>query len=294
MLERLTERLPRALLRWSLRAPLAGAAGARAGRRGELVAVHAAAKSGAGADGGPRRDPRHRPRARGRHARLHGALPATPIERDLQRSTPEVDRCFVVRRRSRRCRRASRSCGLSRLGRAHAHARGRSRDELQPKFVGDARRAAPSRSTPPSLGPGLRASGRSTSSSSPRPRYEELQQRDATASSPRWREEPGPACSLDTDLQLNKPELVGGRRPRQARPTSACRSRPSARTLETMLGGRQVTRYKRDGEQYDVIVQVGAPRTATTPRRHRATSTCAAANDADGAARQRWSRCARR
>jgi len=28
------------------------------------------------------------------------------------------------------------------------------------------------------------------------------------------------------------------------------------RTLETMLGGRQVTRYKQDGEQYDVVVQV--------------------------------------
>jgi multidrug efflux pump len=28
------------------------------------------------------------------------------------------------------------------------------------------------------------------------------------------------------------------------------------RTLETMLGGRQVTRFKRDGEQYDVIVQI--------------------------------------
>jgi multidrug efflux pump len=28
------------------------------------------------------------------------------------------------------------------------------------------------------------------------------------------------------------------------------------RTLETMLGGRQVTRFKKDGEQYDVIVQV--------------------------------------
>ena len=29
------------------------------------------------------------------------------------------------------------------------------------------------------------------------------------------------------------------------------------RTLETLLGGRQVTRFKRDGEQYDVIVQAG-------------------------------------
>ena len=28
------------------------------------------------------------------------------------------------------------------------------------------------------------------------------------------------------------------------------------RTLETMLGGRQVTRFKRSGKQYDVIVQV--------------------------------------
>jgi len=28
-----------------------------------------------------------------------------------------------------------------------------------------------------------------------------------------------------------------------------------ARTVETMLGGRTVTRYKRDGEQYDVVVQ---------------------------------------
>ena len=36
------------------------------------------------------------------------------------------------------------------------------------------------------------------------------------------------------------------------------------RTLETMLGGRQVTRFKRDGEQYDVIVQV-APLDRSTP-----------------------------
>ena len=31
-----------------------------------------------------------------------------------------------------------------------------------------------------------------------------------------------------------------------------------ARTVETMLGGRNVTRYKRDGEQYDVVVQTKA------------------------------------
>ena len=36
------------------------------------------------------------------------------------------------------------------------------------------------------------------------------------------------------------------------------------RTLETMLGGRVVTRFKKDGEQYDVIVQV-ADADRTTP-----------------------------
>ena len=30
------------------------------------------------------------------------------------------------------------------------------------------------------------------------------------------------------------------------------------RTLETLLGGRQVTRFKREGKQYDVIVQLEA------------------------------------
>jgi len=36
------------------------------------------------------------------------------------------------------------------------------------------------------------------------------------------------------------------------------------RTLQTMLGGRQVTRFKKEGEQYDVIVQV-APRERSRP-----------------------------
>jgi multidrug efflux pump len=41
-----------------------------------------------------------------------------------------------------------------------------------------------------------------------------------------------------------------------------------ARAIETMLGGRIVTRYKRDGEQYDVIVQTNPVR-ARHARRHR-------------------------
>jgi multidrug efflux pump len=36
------------------------------------------------------------------------------------------------------------------------------------------------------------------------------------------------------------------------------------RTMETMLGGRQVTRYKQNGEQYDVLVQM-APADRTRP-----------------------------
>jgi multidrug efflux pump len=36
------------------------------------------------------------------------------------------------------------------------------------------------------------------------------------------------------------------------------------RALQTMLGGQQITRFKRDGEQYDVIVQV-APRDRSRP-----------------------------
>ncbi|MFZ9551784.1 MAG: efflux RND transporter permease subunit, partial [Hylemonella sp.] len=58
----------------------------------------------------------------------------------------------------------------------------------------------------------------------------------------------------DVDQPLNKPELK----------IDVDRDKASdlgvsvdvvARAIETMLGGRQVTRYKREGEQYDVIVQ---------------------------------------
>jgi multidrug efflux pump len=59
----------------------------------------------------------------------------------------------------------------------------------------------------------------------------------------------------DTDLRLNRPEL----RVRVDRDKAAdanVQIETVGRTIETMLGGRQVTRYKRDGEQYDVIVQV--------------------------------------
>ncbi|PKO87536.1 MAG: multidrug transporter AcrB [Betaproteobacteria bacterium HGW-Betaproteobacteria-12] len=68
------------------------------------------------------------------------------------------------------------------------------------------------------------------------------------------RKNPG-LTNVDTDLKLNKPELsVVVRRDKAADTGVAVES--IGRTLETLLGGRQVTRFKRDGEQYDVIVQV--------------------------------------
>ncbi|MGE5146474.1 MAG: efflux RND transporter permease subunit [Candidatus Eiseniibacteriota bacterium] len=62
--------------------------------------------------------------------------------------------------------------------------------------------------------------------------------------------------NLDTDLKLNKPEL----RVDVDREKAADLGIPVetiGRTLETMLGGRQVTRFKQNGKQYDVMVQVG-------------------------------------
>ncbi len=69
--------------------------------------------------------------------------------------------------------------------------------------------------------------------------------------------------NIESDLRLNTPELR----------VHVDRDKLSdvgvdvdtvGRTLETMLGGRQVTRYKDEGEQYDVIVQV-TPRDRSNP-----------------------------
>lgn len=59
----------------------------------------------------------------------------------------------------------------------------------------------------------------------------------------------------DSDLRLNRPELrVEVDRDKAA--DAGVQIETVGRTLETMLGGRQVTRFKRNGEQYDVMVQV--------------------------------------
>jgi multidrug efflux pump len=59
----------------------------------------------------------------------------------------------------------------------------------------------------------------------------------------------------DTDLRLNKPE-VSLQVDRERAADLGVSVEAVARTVETMLGGRNVTRYKREGEQYDVIVQL--------------------------------------
>ena len=69
--------------------------------------------------------------------------------------------------------------------------------------------------------------------------------------------------SVDTDLRLNKPEIsMDVDRERAA--DMGVPVENIARAVETMMGGRQVTRYKREGDQYDVMVQT-SPSERDTP-----------------------------
>ncbi|MFP5463537.1 MAG: efflux RND transporter permease subunit [Gammaproteobacteria bacterium] len=61
--------------------------------------------------------------------------------------------------------------------------------------------------------------------------------------------------NLDTDLKLNKPQLkVDVNRDKLA--NVGISAAEVGRTLETLLGGREVTRFKRAGKQYEVIVKL--------------------------------------
>jgi multidrug efflux pump len=63
--------------------------------------------------------------------------------------------------------------------------------------------------------------------------------------------------NLDSDLRLNKPQIeVEVNREKIA--DAGVGVGTVGRTLESLLGGRQVTRFNQNGEQYDVIVQVAA------------------------------------
>ncbi|MGD9509052.1 MAG: efflux RND transporter permease subunit, partial [Geminicoccaceae bacterium] len=57
------------------------------------------------------------------------------------------------------------------------------------------------------------------------------------------------------DLKLNKPQLKV-QIDREKAAMLGIDVETIGRTVETMLGGRQVTRFKREGKQYDVIVQL--------------------------------------
>ena len=113
--------------------------------------------------------------------------------------------------------------------------------------------------TPPSLGQGFRERPINyvivTSDS-----YENLskvvrQFQDALAKNPGF-------VQVDTDLRLNKPEIrMDVDRERAA--DMGVSVDAIARTVETMLGGRIVTRYKRGGEQYDVVVQTESTQRST-------------------------------
>ncbi|MGW8183146.1 MAG: efflux RND transporter permease subunit [Burkholderiales bacterium] len=62
-------------------------------------------------------------------------------------------------------------------------------------------------------------------------------------------------ANVDSDLKLNKPQLaVDIKRDKAA--AVGVQVETIGRTLETLLGGRQVTRFKRAGKQYDVIVKL--------------------------------------
>ncbi len=61
----------------------------------------------------------------------------------------------------------------------------------------------------------------------------------------------------DTDLRLNKPQLAVDI-DREKAASMGIDVETIGRTLETLLGGRQVTRFKQEGKQYDVILQLEA------------------------------------
>lgn len=90
--------------------------------------------------------------------------------------------------------------------------------------------------------------------------YEQLQEY-ATKIIERAQTNPG-LQNLDTDLKLNTPEFrVEIDRAKVA--DLGLDVTVVGRTLESLLGGRQVTRFEQNGEQYDVLVQLAALDRAT-------------------------------
>lgn len=106
--------------------------------------------------------------------------------------------------------------------------------------------------TPPSLGQGARSQPIEVIIQAPGS-YEELD--DITNKITQKLMENKGIVTPDSDLKLNKPEL----RVELNRDKAASMNvdvNVIGRTLETLLGSRQVTRFKRGSEQYDVMVQI--------------------------------------
>ena len=171
--------------------------------------------------------------------------------REIERiglSYPEFDRVFVVTGNP------TVSQGISFLRTTDWEQRSRSTQqlarELQPKF-----NALPGVNafpvTPPSLGQGFRERAINfvvvTSDS-----YANLSQVAQQIVAEMGRN-PG-LVQPDIDLRLNKPEIFI-QVDRQRAADAGVAVDQVARAIESMLGGRNVTRYKRAAEQYDVIVQ---------------------------------------
>jgi multidrug efflux pump len=105
---------------------------------------------------------------------------------------------------------------------------------------------------PPSLGQNSRAKPVNFVIQTSRP-YDELQKM-VDALLDKVRDYPG-LVDVDSDLKLNSPQLdIAVDREKAA--SMGIEIDALGRTLETMLGGRQVTRFKQQGEQYDVVVKI--------------------------------------
>ncbi len=107
-------------------------------------------------------------------------------------------------------------------------------------------------SNPPSLGQHSRSKPVNFVIQTSRP-YSELQEM-VDALLVKAQDYPG-LVDIDSDLKLNSPQLdISVDREKAA--SMGVEIDTLGRTLETMLGGRQVTRFKQDGEQYDVVVKI--------------------------------------
>ena len=195
--------------------------------------------------------------AAGLDAAVHGR--PDQADRGVLRADSRGRRVHGDLRASRPSSTATRSCGSS-PGRSGRSKQQQIADELRPKFA-----AIPGALAfpinPPSLGQSLPLDAGRV-----RDHVAGARTRSCSALVDRFLDEarkfPG-VQNLQTDLRLNTPEVrVNINRDKLS--DIGVNVDTVGRTLETMLGGRQVTRFKRDGEQYDVIVQV-APLDRTTP-----------------------------